>query len=117
VIAFLDAKAPIDVLEGHAPLAQQVKNHLRYLLESDDAIGAVPSIGLSRLRWLEGRIGPLRRNDQIAPGRFDAFFGRPDFCWVELRKAVVEHATTLPTPPQPVHPRCPPGGLLPLSRR
>ena len=55
-MAFLDAKALIDVLERQAPLAYQVTN----------------------------RIGPIRRNDPIALGRFDAFSGRPDLCWVEL---------------------------------
>lgn len=44
---------------------------------------------------LECSVGPLRRNDQAALARFEAFFARPDVRWQELTAAVVDLATTL----------------------
>ena len=40
-------------------------------------------------------MGPLRRRDAVALGRFDTFFLHPDLLWVELSGSVVERATLL----------------------
>jgi predicted nucleic acid-binding protein len=96
VIAFLDANALIYVLEGAEPWAEAVKTQLRRLAAAQDAeAGSTTLLGLSRLSWLECRVGPLRRGDQAALQRFDAFFARADLCWVELSAAVVEQATII----------------------
>jgi len=95
VIAFLDASALIYLLEGTQPWAEAVKTRLRVLAAQDAEAGSTTAVGLSRLSWLECRVGPLRRQDQAALLRFDGFFARADLCWVELSAAVVEQATTL----------------------
>jgi predicted nucleic acid-binding protein len=96
VIAFLDANALIYVLEGAEPWAEAVKTQLRRLAAAQDAEACSTTLlGLSRLSWLECRVGPLRRGDQAALQRFDAFFARADLCWVELSAAVVEQATII----------------------
>ena len=95
MIAFLDANALIYVLEGAEPWAEAVKTQLRRLAAAQDAeAGSTTLLGLSRLSWLECRVGPLRRGDQAALQRFDAFFARADLCWVELSAAVVEQAAS-----------------------
>lgn len=53
------------------------------------------SLSVSRLSWLECRVGPLRRRDPTALERFEDFFSRPDLQWVELTAGVVEQATLL----------------------
>ena len=96
MIAFLDANALIYVLEGAEPWAEAVKTQLRRLAAAQDAeAGSTTLLGLSRLSWLECRVGPLRRGDQAALQRFDAFFARADLCWLELSVAVVEQATII----------------------
>jgi len=95
VIAFLDASALIYLLEGRQPWADAVKTRLRLLATQDAEAGSTTALGLSRLSWLECRVGPLRRQDEVALQRFDGFFLRADLCWVELSAAVVEQATTL----------------------
>jgi predicted nucleic acid-binding protein len=96
VIAFLDANAFVYVLEGAQPWAEAVKTELRRLAAAQDPeAGSITRLGLSRLSWLECRVGPLRRGDQAALQRFDAFFARTDLCWVELNAAVVEQATNI----------------------
>lgn len=95
MIAFLDASALIYLLEGKEPWAQVVKEHLRRLAAEVPPGGGPVGVALSRLSWLECRVGPLRRSDDAALGRFDVFFARPDLRWVELTPAVVECATSL----------------------
>jgi hypothetical protein len=98
VIAFLDASALIYRLEGKQPWADAVKTRLRVLAAQDAEAGSTTALGLSRLSWLECRVGPLRRQDQAALQRFDGFFVRADLCWVELSAAVVEQATSAARP-------------------
>ena len=56
-----------------------------------------PKLGtaVSRLSWLECRVGPMKNNDLTALGRYDAFFTRSDLVWVELDRDVVELATAI----------------------
>ena len=50
---------------------------------------------LSRLTWLECRVGPMKANDSATLAAFDAFFDRPDLVWVELTRDVVELAAAI----------------------
>lgn len=91
MIAFFDASALIVVLEGRKPWVHGVKRALAELAATDPGMGTA----VSRLSWLECRVGPLRRRDPTTLASFDAFFGRTDLIWVELTAAVVELATDL----------------------
>jgi predicted nucleic acid-binding protein len=95
VIAFLDASAVIYAVEGSPEWSEALKQQLRQLAMADQASAGGLQLAISRLSWLECRVGPLRRRDAEALARFDAFFLHPDLEWVELSPAVVERATLL----------------------
>jgi predicted nucleic acid-binding protein len=95
VIAFLDASAVIYAVEGTPAWAEALKQQLRQLAMADQASAGGLQLAISRLSWLECRVGPLRRRDALALARFDAFFQHADLQWVELSEAVVERATLL----------------------
>jgi predicted nucleic acid-binding protein len=95
VIAFLDASAVIYAVEGTAAWAEALKQRMRQLAGSEQASARGLQLAISRLSWLECRVGPLRRRDAEALARFDALFLHPDLIWVELSGAVVEQATLL----------------------
>jgi len=95
VIAFLDASAVIYAVEGTAEWAEAVKQQLRQLADSAQPSAGGLQLAISRLSWLECRVGPLRRRDADALARFEAFFLHPDLEWVELSAAVLEKATHL----------------------
>ena len=78
MIAFFDASAMIYVLEGREPWVHAVKQALAELVASDPGMGTA----VSRLSWLECRVGPLRRCDPATLAIFDAFFCRTDLIWV-----------------------------------
>ena len=50
---------------------------------------------LSRLSWLECRVGPMKGNDSATLAAFDACFARTDLVWVELTRDVVELAAAI----------------------
>jgi len=95
VIAFLDASALIYLVDGDAFSAEAVKQQLLQLAAAAQASRFDIRLAISRLSWLECRVGPLRRSDPTALERFEGFFSRPDLQWVELTAAVVEQATLL----------------------
>lgn len=95
MIAFLDACAVIYAVEGSPEWSEALKQQLRQLAMADQASAGGLQLAISRLSWLECRVGPLRRRDAEALARFDAFFLHPDLEWVELSPAVVERATLL----------------------
>ena len=95
MIAFLDASAVIYAVEGCPEWSEALKQQLRQLAMADQASAGGLQLAISRLSWLECRVGPLRRRDAKALARFDAFFLHPDLEWVELSPAVVELATLL----------------------
>lgn len=95
MIAFLDASAVIYAVEGSPEWSEALKQLLRQLAMADQASAGGLHLAISRLSWLECRVGPLRRRDAEALARFDAFFLHPDLEWVELSPAVVERATLL----------------------
>ena len=95
MIAFLDASAVIYLVEGEAMWAEAVKQQLRQLAAMAAASGGDLRLAVSRLSWLECRVGPLRRRDQSTLERFEGFFSRPDLQWVEITAAVVGQATLL----------------------
>jgi predicted nucleic acid-binding protein len=95
VIAFLDASAVTYAVEGTPVWAEAVKQQLRQLAGSVEESAGSLQLAISRLSWLECRVGPLRRRDAVALARFDTFFLHPDLEWVDLSAAVVEQATLL----------------------
>jgi predicted nucleic acid-binding protein len=91
VIAFLDANALIYLTEGAAPLAAKARRCLARLQRRHGAL----RIAVSRLTWLECRVGPLKADDAALLADYDAFFARPDLLTVEMDARVVELATVI----------------------
>jgi len=91
VIAFFDACALIYLIEGKEPFASKVRKELALAAKKHPDLGAA----VSRLTWLECRVGPMKTNDSSVLATYDAFFARPDLAWVELTQDVVELATVI----------------------
>jgi predicted nucleic acid-binding protein len=91
VIVFFDASALIYMIEGREPFAGQVRKELAALARRYAGAGSA----VSRLTWLECRVGPMKKNDSVTLALYDAFFARPDLTWVELTKNVVELAAAI----------------------
>jgi len=72
VIAFLDASALIYLVDGDAFSAEAVKQQLLQLAAAAQASRFDIRLAISRLSWLECRVGPLRRSDPTALGTPDA---------------------------------------------
>ena len=88
MIAFLDANAIIYKIDGKEPFASGVRLALADLTSTYPGIGTC----VSRLTWLECRVGPMRANDAIVLQKYDDFFALPDLRWIELTSTVVELA-------------------------
>ncbi|WP_216905120.1 hypothetical protein [Synechococcus sp. CCY 0621] len=84
-------KKEIDGLKVREPWVHGVKRALAELAATDPGMGTA----VSRLSWMECRVGPLRRHDPATLATFDAFFSRTDLIWLELTAAVFELATDL----------------------
>ncbi len=91
MIAFFDASALIYLIEGREPFAARVRESLQILSDRFPKLGTA----VSRLSWLECRVGPMKNNDLAPLGRYDAFFARSDLVWVELDRDVVELAAAI----------------------
>jgi predicted nucleic acid-binding protein len=91
VIAFFDASALIYLIEGKEPFAGKVRKELTAIAKKHRDLGAA----VSRLTWLECRVGPMKANDSATLAAFDAFFARSDLTWVELTRDVVELAAAI----------------------
>lgn len=91
MIAFFDASALIYLIEGAEPFAAKVRRELTAATKRHPDLGAA----VSRLSWLECRVGPMKGNDSATLAAFDTFFARPDLVWVELSKDVVELAAAI----------------------
>lgn len=91
MIAFFDASVLIYLIEGREPFAARVRESLQILSDRFPKLGTA----VSRLSWLECRVGPMKNNDLTALGRYDAFFTRSDLVWVELDRDVVEPAAAI----------------------
>lgn len=91
MIVFFDACALIYLLEGNEPFTGRIRQTLAQAANQHPNL----SVAVSRLSWLECRVGPMKRNDNAMLARYDAFFSRPDLIWVELSKDVVELATAI----------------------
>lgn len=91
MIAFFDASALIYLIEGKEPFASKVRKELMAAIQKHPDLGSA----ISRLTWLECRVGPMKANDSAVLAAFDAFFARPDLIWVELDKNVVELAAAI----------------------
>ena len=91
MIAFFDASALIYLIEAKEPFASRVRKELTAVAKKHPGMGAA----VSRLSWLECRVGPMKANDSTTLAAFDAFFARPDLVWVELTRDVVELAAAI----------------------
>lgn len=91
MIAFFDASALIYLIEANEPFAGRVRRQLATLEQAHSNMGAA----VSRLSWLECRVGPMKNDDTVALALFDSFFARPDLVWIELDRNVVELATVI----------------------
>jgi predicted nucleic acid-binding protein len=91
VTAFFDASALVYLVEGKQPFAGRVRAALATITQAHPNVGSA----LSRLSWLECRVGPMKSNDTATLALFDAFFVRPDVVWVELERHVVELAAAI----------------------
>ena len=91
MIAFFDASALIYIIEGEEPFATRIRKELAAAAKRHPELGAA----VSRLSWLECRVGPMKSNDNVTLAAFDAFFARSDLAWVELTKDVVELAAAI----------------------
>ena len=89
MIAFLDANVIIYQMEGEEPFANRVRTALSDLAKADPKIGTC----VSRLTWLECRVGPMKANNNVLLRKYDDFFALPDLIWIELTQTVVELAT------------------------
>lgn len=91
MIAFFDASALIYLLEGKEPFASRVRAQIQGISDKYPDLG----LAISRLSWLECRVGPMKKNDAGTLALYDAFFVRPDLTWVELDRNVVELAAVI----------------------
>lgn len=91
MIAYFDSSALIYLLEAREPFAGKVRKKLTAVARKHPDMGAA----VSRLTWLECRVGPMKANDSATLAAFDAFFARPDLKWVELTRDVVELAAAI----------------------
>lgn len=91
MIAFFDASALIYLIEGAEPFASKVRKELAVAVKKYPDLGAA----VSRLSWLECRVGPMKGNDNAILAAFDAFFRRADLVWVELTGDVIELAAAI----------------------
>lgn len=91
MIAFLDANIVIYQLEGEEPFAGRVRTVLGDLVQTHPGI----IVWLSRLTWLECRVGPMKSRNSVLLKTYDDFFALPDLGWVELTKTVVELAAQI----------------------
>lgn len=91
MIAFFDACALIYLIESKQPFADRVRRQLAEATRMHSDSGSA----VSRLSWLECRVGPMKGNGMAALAQFDAFFARPDLVWIEMNREVVELATAI----------------------
>lgn len=91
MIAFFDASALIYLIEGADPFAARLRKELAALAKNHPDLGAA----VSRLSWLDCRVGPMRANDSTTLALYDGFFVRPDLVWVELTQELVELAAAI----------------------
>lgn len=91
MIAFFDSSALIYLIEGKEPFAAKIRKELASAVKRHPGLAA----GVSRLTWLECRVGPMKVNDLATLAAFDTFFARSDLVWVELTQQVVELAAAI----------------------
>ncbi|MGB7398466.1 type II toxin-antitoxin system VapC family toxin [Castellaniella sp.] len=91
MIAFLDACALIYLIEGKVPFAGRVQSKLAEAARAHPGL----EVAVSRLTWLESRVGPLKQHDHPVLALYDAFFAQQGLVWVELNRDVVELATVI----------------------
>lgn len=91
MIAFLDANVLIYLIEGAPPFAERVREQLGLIASAEPDL----CVAVSRLSWLECRVGPMKSDDARTLASYDNFFAQPDLICVELTASVVDLATAI----------------------
>lgn len=91
MIVFFDACALIYLIEGKEPFVTRVRNQIADATQKYSEI----TVAVSRLTWLECRVGPMKNNDLETLAQYDDFFAQHDIIWVELNREVVELAAAI----------------------
>ena len=91
MIAFFDSCALIYLIEGNEPFASAVRQQLAGYAQTYPNM----QVAVSRLSWLECRVGPMKRNNASVLAQYDAFFARSDLRWIEVSQDVIELATAI----------------------
>ena len=94
MIAFFDASTLIDLVEGKQPFASRVRNEPAAAARKHPGLGSI----VSRLPWLECRVGPMKSNNQSVLVAFDAFFVRANLSQMAAGRRL------LPKPTSPITP-------------
>ncbi|MGH8111379.1 MAG: hypothetical protein ACREPL_05510 [Rhodanobacteraceae bacterium] len=68
MIAYLDASALIYLIEGLPPFAARIRKRLQTLVDADPGTRTA----VSRLAWLECRVGPMKTGDTATLAMYDA---------------------------------------------
>lgn len=91
MVAFFDGSALIYLIEARKPFAAKVHAAVERLAREHAGLG----VAVSRLTWLECRVGPMKANDSDTLAVSAAFFARSDLLWVELTREVAELAAAI----------------------
>lgn len=91
MIVFFGVSALIYLIEGAAPFGEMVRKTLSALAKKHPDLGSA----VSRLAWLECRVGPIKSQRRCGAGRLRCLFSRPDLVWVEMTREVVELAAAI----------------------
>ena len=91
MIAFLDANVLIYLIEGARPVAERVQEQLTRIASAEPDL----CVAVSRLSWLECRVGQMKCDDARTLASYDNFFAQPDLIFVELTANVVALATSI----------------------
>lgn len=91
MIAFLDAKAVIYLLEGSTEFSAQVRDTLKQLAAANSKL----RLAVSELTRLECRVQPLRMADTQLLATYDTFFSLADLIQIPLSAQVIDLATVI----------------------
>ncbi|MDN5874121.1 MAG: PIN domain-containing protein, partial [Sinobacteraceae bacterium] len=91
MIAFLDAKAVIYLLEGSTEFSAQVRDTLKQWAAANSKL----RLAVSELTRLECRVQPLRMADTQLLATYDTFFSLADLIQIPLSAQVIDLATVI----------------------
>lgn len=89
MLVYCDSVVLIYFFDHTGPFNVRATNRMAAFAAAKDRIA------ISHLVRLEYRIAPLRNNDAVKLGIFDAFCARPDVQFLPIRTAVFDRATAI----------------------